>query len=345
MILRIPSGWISDKYGKRKPFLTSALILSSAVNLVYPFVSSFSGFLLLSLLTSVAELFIVGPTYNALLMDIIGEVEAGKRIGRYRVWGSVSWIVLQPVAGFLAKRFGLGLLFPIGGALSAVAAVITLFIDEPPREEKSGTMKLSSGLGQIKEYLVKRELGALIVARALAGIVGHGGFLDIYLTQMGAELDLIGLIKGLWVIPEVPSLLFFPRLSDRIGRWPIIALAFFTTPCVLFALSATTNIFLLVIVRIFSTFFTFGSSVVTTVYVSELAPSQYRSSIFAVTSTITGLSGMTGQYISGYLGDAYGLSEMYYVQSLFAILPATFFTFANVTRVRGILRHSSTDRG
>lgn len=339
MLLTIPSGWLPDKIGKRKSFVMSSLILMAIITIIYPLGYSFETFLLMNLLIAVANLFILGPMYNALLMGIIGSVEAGKRIGRYRIWGSLSWIVLQPVCGVLAGRFGLSILFPISGALYVVAAVITLFIYEPQWKGKSDSVMPSNDItkerndNDLKKCLVQRDIIVLVIAQAINGFVGHGlSFLDIYLKQIGVSLEVLGLIKGLWAIPEIPSLLFFPKLSDKIGRWKVIALSFFVRPIGFFIYGATSDIYVLFFAQIATTLLTFGSSQVTTIYTSELVPNRYRASVFAITSELSGLPGIPGQYLSGYLGGTYGLPTMYLIQGLISLVPPAFFTAANARK-------------
>jgi MFS family permease len=334
VLLRVPSGWLPDRVGRRKPFLASALAIMSILYMSYPVFTGLEPYLVLNLLISVANLFIMGPTYRALLMETIGTAEAGSRIGRYRIWGSVSWILLQPVAGVLAMRLSLDILFPIGGAFYALAAATTFFIYEPSREGKRDAVKITGELRLIGRHLLQRNLIVLLVSQAIAGVVGlrvgflHVGFLDIYLREVGASLDLIGLIKGLVVIPEIPSLLFFPRLSDRIGRWPVMALGLFVGSVVLLTFGISSNIWVLFAAQLASKFI-FGISMVATLYVSELAPANYRASVFAMTDVVADLSRTPGQYISGYIGENYGLSVMYLFQGTFALVPATFFTVAN----------------
>jgi len=339
VLLRLPSGWLPDRVGRLKPFLSSALGIISILYVLYPVVSGFGPYLLMNLFISIANLFIMGPTYQALLMETIGTVEAGNRIGRYRIWGSVSWILLQPVAGILASRLSLDVLFPISGAFYAMAATSTYFVYEPLRKDRRDSVKIVGELRLIGEHLLQRSLLVLLVTQAIAGVVGlrvgflYIRFLDIYLREIGASLDLIGLIKGLVVIPEIPSLLLFPRLSDKIGRWPIMAFGLFVGSAVLLTFGITFNIWVLFAAQLASKFI-FGTSMVATLYISELAPANYRASVFAIVQAVTDLSRTPGQYISGYIGENYGLSMMYLFQGTFALVPATFFTAANALTTR-----------
>ncbi|MDH5439784.1 MAG: MFS transporter [Candidatus Bathyarchaeota archaeon] len=339
VLLRVPSGWLPDRVGTLKPFLSSALGMMSILYVFYPVISGFEPYLFMNLLISVANLFIMGPTYQALLMETIGTVEAGNKIGRYRIWGSVSWILLQPVAGILASRLSLDVLFPVSGAFYAMAATATYFVYEPSRKGRRDAVKIVGELRLIRKYVVQRNLIVLLVTQAIAGVVGlrvgflYIGFLDIYLREIGASLDLIGLIKGLVVIPEIPSLLFFPRLSDKIGRWPVMALGLFVGSAVLLTFGITSNIWVLFAAQLASKFI-FGMSMVATIYISELAPANYRASVFAIVEVVTDLSRTPGEYISGYIGENYGLSMMYLFQGTFALVPATFFTAANALTTR-----------
>ena len=339
VLLRVPSGWLPDRVGTLKPFLSSALGMMSILYVFYPVISGFEPYLFMNLLISVANLFIMGPTYQALLMETIGTVEAGNKIGRYRIWGSVSWILLQPVAGILASRLSLDVLFPVSGAFYAMAATATYFVYEPSRKGRRDAVKIVGELRLIRKYVVQRNLIVLLVTQAIAGVVGlrvgflYIGFLDIYLREIGASLDLIGLIKGLVVIPEIPSLLFFPRLSDKIGRWPVMAFGLFVGSAVLLTFGMTSNIWVLFAAQLASKSI-FGMSMVATIYISELAPANYRASVFAIVEVVTDLSRTPGEYISGYIGENYGLSMMYLFQGTFALVPATFFTAANALTTR-----------
>ncbi|MEM2926586.1 MAG: MFS transporter [Candidatus Bathyarchaeia archaeon] len=316
-------GPLADRFAKHKQFFIASCIIMVFTQAVYPLASGFPSFLLLNIGISIANIIMMGPIYSVIMLSVLGSTEPGRLLGQYRVWGTLSWVALQPIAGIFADMYGLALLFPIGAVFYLLSAISALFLPQPVKTNESSFTEIRV----LKEYLVHKKVAFLLATETLVGLVATRNFLNIYLREIGASLTTIGLMQGLWVIPEIPSLLLIAPLCDRIGRKPVIFLYYLVAPLPLFCYGITTSIPIIIAAQMVFKLLSFGSHYAIQLYIADAVPREALASVFAVFSTASGLMGIFGSYIAGYLGQILGLSSMYLIEAVIATMPIVMLGF------------------
>ena len=102
-------GTLADKIGRRM-IIVFAAIGVSIISALYPYASIFIHFLILGLLWYTFLSAIVTAT-PALAMDIAGSMNVGRLFGRYRISGSIGWIISTATSGLIKQSFGINIVF------------------------------------------------------------------------------------------------------------------------------------------------------------------------------------------------------------------------------------------
>jgi PPP family 3-phenylpropionic acid transporter len=201
-------GWLADHYRARSGILrlcavASALVLAAI--LLHP------GFWGMFAVLALLNLFWSGilPLAEASTMGLLG-----KRLGTYgriRLWGSVGFVAVVVVAGFLLERLGIRTLEPMVLVLLAITAATTFAM---PRERSLSP--------HAKRVSVRATLARPAVLALLAGFflmqVAHGPyntFYSIYLVERGHSETLVGWLWAVGVLAEIVLFLQLPRIMRR----------------------------------------------------------------------------------------------------------------------------------
>jgi PPP family 3-phenylpropionic acid transporter len=183
----------------------------------------------------------LGPMMDVRVLDMAGSDRT--RYARVRVWGSISFMVCTPFIG-LAMGDNFRGLFYVAVPMILAAGLAAMLL--PGRTGGVHGASLRRAPGRV---LGHRPI-ALFLIGALVGwtaVYSQYAFFSIYLRQIGASADQIGLAWSIQASLEIPSMFFFPQLSRRFGTERLIVLgmaimtsrlvinAVFTSPTILIA--------------------------------------------------------------------------------------------------------------
>lgn len=143
--------------------------------------------------------------------------------------------------------------------------------------------------------------------------------LPSFLTRLGGA-EYKGLIIALFTITAMISRPFSGKLSDTIGRIPVMifgAIVCFLCSLMYPVLTTVTGFLLLRFVHGFSTGFTPTGQ---TTYLSDIIPAEKRGEAVGVLGTAGTLGMALGPALGGWIANSYGLSFMFYGSSLCGLL-------------------------
>jgi PPP family 3-phenylpropionic acid transporter len=185
----------------------------------------------------------MGPMMDVRVLDMAGSERT--RYARIRVWGSISFMVATPIVGFAIGENYRSLFF-VAVPMILVGGLAAMLL--PGRAGGVHGASLRRAPGRV---LGHRPI-ALFLIGAFVGwtaVYSQYAFFSIYLRQIGASSDQIGLAWSIQAALEIPSMFFFPQLSRRFGTERLIVLgmaimalrliinAFFVSPTILIACS------------------------------------------------------------------------------------------------------------
>jgi len=125
----IPSGYLSDRIGRRK-LLIVGLTVSAASTILVGFTTSLPIFLVAAYITGAATGIFISPQ-QAAVADIVGnKARGGTAVATFQMMADLGSIVGSLVVGQVAQRASFGWAFMVSGVILAMAAVGWIFAPE-----------------------------------------------------------------------------------------------------------------------------------------------------------------------------------------------------------------------
>ena len=222
ILLKLPAGAISDAVGRRAVLLGAGAVFA-LLPFTYPLVSSIALLMAVRFVHgSGTALF--GPTASATLSDLAPAHERGRWIGTYSAIQGTGQAAGPVLAGWLLGSFGFVVPFVTAGILGCCAWLLVAMVS--PGARKTEPMKLSTLRHAIGDVAGDRRIIWTSIAQSSQFLL-HGliaAFLPLYAVEhVGLKAPEAGLIFGVQMVTTILSRPVFGRLSDRIGRRPMIA--------------------------------------------------------------------------------------------------------------------------
>ena len=300
-LLKVVSGYWSDKIKRRKPFILVGYSLSTITKPLFAFASVWTSVLLIRVVERVGKGLRTAPR-DALVAESSDECTRGVAYGFHRSMDGVG-SVLGAVIAFLLLFYGwqyhdIFLLALIPGIIS-VSVILLL-------KERTRTPELDKTETSIKVSFGKLDwnLKLLIIASSIFAL-GHFGYAffllrakDIGLGDETAILLYI-LFYIVYTLSSIPS----GALSDKIGRKPILIGGY-----ILFGLVSIGLIFTSSLSGIIPLFAIYGLCYamidgVQRAFVVDLAPEDLKATALGAFHTSIGLVALPGGLIAGLLWD------------------------------------------
>ena len=310
-LLKVFSGWYSDKFRKRKPFITGGYGASTFVKPLLALAATPWQVLGLRILERIGKGVRSAPR-DALIADSTDDGHRGIAYGFHKAMDSTGAVigpililpVLLTAAMVTEDTYRLIFLLSAIPALVAVA-VIVLFVRD---KEASGEGRIGEFLKEIKQLGRPFYLLLVIVVVFYIGEISYAFFIlrayDAGLTignldDTSSTVVLYVLYNAVFVFVAMPA----GKLSDIFGRKPVIAASFS-----IFALTCLTMILAGDIAIAAMGFALFGvykgsSEGVLKAYVVDVAPKHLRGTALGAFHTAIGMVMLPGGVIAGLLWD------------------------------------------
>jgi len=311
-LIKVLSGWYSDRYRKRKPFILGGYGASSLVKPLLYFATAPWHVLGLRITERVGKGVRSAPR-DALIADSTDRNYRGRAFGFHKALDSTGAVigpllvipVLLAAATVTADTYRMIFLVSAIPALAAVFIII-MFVRE---KESGGGNKLGEFFTEVKRLGRPYYLILIVVMTFYIGEISYAFFIlkasDAGVSIAGLEVDIsVILLYVLYNIVFVVVAILSGDLSDRWGRKPIIAASF-----VVFALAGLTMAIADLLPLLILGFVLFGvykgaSEGVLKAYVTDVAPKQLRGTALGAFHTSVGLVMLPGGLIAGVLWDS-----------------------------------------
>ncbi|MDM7945369.1 MAG: 3-phenylpropionate MFS transporter [Oceanibaculum nanhaiense] len=209
---------IADRTGRTK-LVVIGLGLASVLTLAaFGLVNGFAAFLILSLL--------VGAVFSPMMplgeSITIRQARAGRiDYGRVRLWGSITFMIITVIAGWLIGLYGAGVIHAL-----VVAAAIATFLTTLSLPADAGRMaapRKGAALALARHPAFLLFLLAASMAQASHAV--YYGFSALHWRASGLSETVIGLLWAEGVIAEILLFAVGAKVTARIGPAALLALA------------------------------------------------------------------------------------------------------------------------
>ena len=304
VVIKLPAGALSDVLGRKRMMLLGCLFFA-APPFLYPFVYSASALLALRFLHGFATA-IFGPVASAYVADL-SEQGRGEKLGWFAAAGDLGSTVGPLLSGLiLFYTASYTTIYLIVGGLGLLPLLMVLRLPDDERPHVIGST-LGARSGQfwsgIQEVLSSHTV-VLASALEAAMYVGYGAFLGFfppYARGIGLNDAQIGLVMGVQLATTMLAKPLSGRLSDRLGRKPMILAGLFLCAVMLPVIPMQTSLWLLLPV---SALLGLGVAIVTpstTALVADLVAAGRMGSAMGVFGTIWDTGEAAGPILAGFL--------------------------------------------
>ncbi|MGI8586978.1 MAG: MFS transporter [Chloroflexia bacterium] len=242
-LFQVPMGWASDKLG-RKPLLLAGLATHGILSLLYLTTSDTAGFMLLRFIEGIGSAAML-PAARAHIMDTIPPARRGAAFGLLSAAFNGGMMLGPAIGGLMAGFTGFQGPFWFGAGTSLIAGIFLALKVHDRRDSQFDAEKmLPAAGGPTGGRIPWRDILPSFVVTIGWGF--GGGFFtvlwNIWLHDLGASLDVIGLSYTLFALPLIFVGPWAGRLADRHSRVLLILLPSLGAAAIYFAYGFLTNI-------------------------------------------------------------------------------------------------------
>jgi len=324
-------GRLSDLYDVRRPFVALMSVVAALSYLSFPFLHGAPAFLLAVALGSNASLYMQGVG-GVLVGRLAKKGEGGATYAAYRVWGSIAYVLVALLVGFLIRpegghgRAALNLMFEVGPLLFLAITVLSYWLPDPQTKVEP------TDVPEPKQALIHPNLKRFLAVDFLyiVSLYGATNFISIFMQHVGGRGLLLSCVFLPGVITEALVMRYSGALSDRYGRRPVLAVSYLLLPFRLLIYSVALNPWWVLGAQSLHGL-NFGIvGAVAIAFVNDQANSRTRGSLQAQLSLVTATAGAIGPALMGFVADHYGLPAMFQVAAFLAfVATVVFLMFVN----------------
>ncbi|HEX7175185.1 MAG TPA: MFS transporter [Pyrinomonadaceae bacterium] len=223
-VYQYPGGWIADRVGRRRAFLT--FIALASVGYVFYLLSPAWPYVFVGLAFSMAWASMASPAVFAVIGDALPRERRAMGFTLQSILKRVPMTVAPLIGGALIARSGVvsgvraGLLVTLGLAVVAVLVVLTINIPV-----SVGAPTNIRGVWRSFHAALKRLLVSDIIIRTCEGMADI--FVVLYVTNVtGVGIAQYGVLVAVQMATSILVYLPAAKMADRTGRKPFVIATF-----------------------------------------------------------------------------------------------------------------------
>jgi MFS family permease len=303
MVLRIPIGILSDRWGVRRPFISIGFVAAGVGALGLALAPTPE-----LLVVSRAVVGIAAATWvtaTVLFTGYFKPTETARAIGLLAFVGGIAQLVSTTAGGKLAEDFGWQAPFVVAVVLATIGLATTFLIRENRQQRTPPKMSRLIAAATIPSLLVVSLVAALVQYAFWATTYA---FVPIFADDLGASRTDLGLLAGASLTLYTVSTLGAAPLVSRLGARTVVA-----GGLVLMAVSTIVVPFLSAVLplAIAQAISGVGRGVSSTVLMSESirwVPASERATAMGVFQAVYAIGMFVGPATAGLVADTLGLA-------------------------------------
>jgi MFS family permease len=331
-LLKVFSGYWSDKIKRRKPFIFAGYGLSSLTKPLFAFAQTWPFVLFFRVIERVGKGIRDAPR-DAIVAESVDVSIRGKAYGFQRAMdgvGSFTGAILAIVfLTFFASSNPLATyrnLFLVAFFPGIIGVLFILFIKE--KRQQPAIQKHQKAPFHISMKRLPRNLQIFILVSTIFSLGNFGyAFLIVRSNKLGysdaTTLLLYILFYVVYTLFTIPA----GMLSDKIGRKPVLIMGYLVFAAAAICLIFTSQLYMLIFIFIlYGIFFGFVDGV-QRAFVVDLAPPDLKGTALGTFHTATGLIALPAGIIAGFLWDTFSPQATFIFALCLALCSLLMFSF------------------
>jgi MFS family permease len=316
-LFKVASGVWSDRVRRRTPLVVAGYSLAGAVRPLIGLAGSWPAVLALRFTDRVGKGLRTSPR-DALIADATPLAQRGEAFGLQRALDHAGAVAGPLVAAALLGLAGVPLrVVFLLAAIPAAAVVVVLlaWVREAPRGAVATSVRLSGAW---------RELGRpfkVVLAALTLFTLGNStdAFLLLRLSQAGVSVAAVAVVWSAFHVVKMASAYACGRLSDRVGRRPLVVAgwAFYAAVYLAFGVAQSRN-------AVIAIFLLYGlyyglTEPVERAWVADLVPERLRGTAFGLYHGVIGLAALPASVLFGVLWQRFGAPTAFATGAVLAL--------------------------
>lgn len=329
-LLKVFSGYWSDKIKRRKPFVFAGYGLSSLTKPLFAFAQTWPFVLFFRVVERVGKGIRDAPR-DAIVAESVDVSVRGKAYGFQRAMDGVGSFSGAIIAVILLPLFGYRDLFLIAFFPGIIAVLFILFIKE--KREQNIPIKRISAPFRVSMKRLPRNLQIFILVSTVFACANFGyAFLILKAKNIGLSDNTALLLYVLFYIMYTLCTIPAGMLSDKIGRKPVLVAGYILFAATAVFLLFTSQLYMLIFVFILYGIFFGLVDGVQRAFVVDLAPSDLKGTALGTFHTATGLIALPAGFIAGLLWDQFSPQATFLFALGLTICSLLMFSFVKNTK-------------
>lgn len=313
-IFQVPWGKLSDRVGRRVPFLVVGGLISAILWLPMLFVLSAKQLILLMAIQAILGSMVI-PAWAALIGKAASPSTRGVATASINLWANIGSLCSTLLSGYIMIAMSGAihqiLFIPLLIALfcGIIASLMPLLIRERPRPIRSGSA-LFGILDVAKQMKYAPDFSRYCLLTVVFGFFMSLSWPLMSITRVKIlelsmfEIALLSVTMGLVTIVFQP---WSGKLVDRVGRKPLIVASRIPLVLVPIAYAFAPNVYYLLLLHgVIGVCQAFWNTAFLA-YLLDATPERHRGSFVAFYNLASGVSFFAGSLVSGYLSEYLGL--------------------------------------
>ena len=304
VLLKLPSGALSDIYGRRF-LLRIGVVAFGLPPFLYPFITNLDALTALRFLHGLATA-IFAPSALATVAELYRE-RRGAALGTYTACTQSGSLLGPFLGGYLIHAAGFSAAFVTAGVFGCIAMVLfySLHLDvSVPQRKEQGKAVVLSEMWKGFAAVAKNKKVLITSTTDAAKMIANGAlmaFLPLYGISVGLNPGEVGILFTVQAFTSFFSKPIMGRISDRVGRQPLIILGLFICAGTFICIP---HVSMLPVLLLLSAGFGFGEAVVSSSSSALVADSSEFKTLGAgmgMQGTIMDIGHASGPLLAGLL--------------------------------------------
>lgn len=301
-LLKVFSGYWSDRIKRRKPFVLLGYGLSSLAKPLFAFAYAWQSVFAIRILERVGKGIRNAPR-DAIIAESCNDDVRGKAYGIHRAMDGTGSVLGAVLGLILLISLGFQNVFLLAGIPSLIAVFLIVLVKEKRKATRNAVPTAAKSM-RVSFRALTPQL-KYFIAIATVFTLGNFGYAFLMIRAQNIDLNdptamlLYVLLYVVYTIFTIPA----GTLSDKIGRQPVIVIGYALFGMTSLGLAFVSNLFQ--IVWLFALYGVFYAMIdgVQRAFVVDLSPPDLKATSLGAFHTATGLAALPAGVISGLLWD------------------------------------------